>query len=110
MNDNVPAELIKTSRLEKPGEPGPVGPDPMVRDPILDQQMGTIGRHFGYGDEKKANIVGMAFILFALLLVLIILVYIFSEDPENKRFLQGLMTPVFGVITGAIGYFTGRKE
>lgn len=108
--DNVSVDAIGASAPEKPPPAGPIGSDPLTRDPILDQRMGAVGKCLGYGDEKKGNIAGGAIIFFGMVLIVCILGHIFSEDVDNRTFLSGLITPVFGVITGAIGYITGRKD
>ncbi|NDV02502.1 hypothetical protein [Pseudoroseicyclus tamaricis] len=107
---NVSADAIGSSALEQPGPSGPVGPDPMTRDPVLDQKMGAVGRCLGYGDEKKANIAGLAVAVFTIVLIAVVCVYLLSESDENRSLLGSLITPVFGVITGSIGYITGRKD
>jgi hypothetical protein len=107
---NVSVDAIGSTPPEIAGPSGPVGSDPLTRDPILDQKMGAVGKCLGYGEEKKGNIAGVALAFFAVVLCICIVAYVWSDNAENRDFLNGLITPVFGVITGAIGYITGRKE
>ena len=107
---NVSADAIGSSKPEKAGPSGPVGNDPLNRDPVIDQKMGAVGKVLGYGDEKKANIAALSGGAFFVLLVCCIFTYIWSSDAENRTLVAGLITPIFGAITGAIGYITGRKK
>jgi hypothetical protein len=107
---NVPADAIDKSKPETAGPAGPVGNDPLNRDPIIDQKMGAVGKVLGFGDEKKANIAALSGGAFFILLVFCIITYIWSSNDENRTLVSGLLTPIFGVITGAIGYITGRKK
>lgn len=107
-DENASVGSITSSQPEKPGMPGPVGPDPLTRDAVLDQKMGAVGRKIGYGDEKKGNIAACVILFFFLLLIFCVIAHLASHSEENRAFLGNLITPLFGVITGAIGYITGR--
>ncbi|MEM7547692.1 MAG: hypothetical protein AAF367_19370 [Pseudomonadota bacterium] len=108
--ENVAPEAIDGAKLETGAPPGPVGNDPLTKDPILDQKMGVVGKAIGHGEEKKGNIAAIVIFLFSIILVGVIIAYLYTGNGENKSFLENLITPLFGIFTGAIGYITGRKD
>lgn len=111
MSGNIDPEKITTSPIEVGKSPTvPIGSDPFKRDPIIDQKIGIVGRFFGYGESAYVNIVGLTLVVFMILLVGDTMGIVFSSDPDTKKFLIGAITPIFGVITGAIGFVIGKKE
>ncbi len=101
--DSTPLESSKGSTL-------PVGNDPLRPDPIIAQKMGWVGKCFGYGEEKKGNIAGIAFVASLVLLIFVVLGTVFATTPETKQVLGNLITPLFGVMTGSLGYLTAKKS
>ena len=109
--DLVDATRIDTAPMEQGVKSGAgQAPDPLTRDPIIDQKMGFLGRCFGYGDEKKGNLATLAFILASVLLTICMVAPMVSADPEVLDVTRGMVTPLFGILTGIIGYVTGHKS
>ena len=107
---NVSPDAIGAAPPEALGAPaGPVGPDPLTRDPRLAQKMGWVGQCFGHGDEKKGNLVGLSLGFAALLIIALLVAFLMMTDPDKRSFVQGLFTPVFGIFTGLIGYLIGTS-
>lgn len=110
-NERIDPEVIGRSTLPSDTKPsGPIGTDPYLTDPDLDKKRGLLGRLFGYGSEKKGNIAGLAVIVGFAILALVILGVVFVENEEARSFLQTLVTPVVGIISGALGYVTGSRS
>jgi hypothetical protein len=108
---NVPATRIDEAPLEAAiGSTIPVGKDPLTRDPIIDQKLGWVGKFFGYGDEKKGNIAGLVLIFSVLSLIICFCGQLMTSDENTRSTLSGAITPLFGLLTGLIGYVTGRKD
>lgn len=102
---------INSAPIEQGGHATiPVGVDPLVRDPIIDQKLGWVGKVFGYGDEKKGNIAALACVFGASILTICLIAMLAVHDTDTRSFLSSLITPVFGLMTGAIGYITGKKD
>jgi hypothetical protein len=109
--DTIDASRIDATPMETGGgTTTPVSSDPLRPDPIISQKMGWLGRCFGYGEEKKGNIAGVAFVASLLLLVCVVLGTIWASTPETRQILGNLITPLFGVMTGSLGYLTAKKS
>jgi hypothetical protein len=106
----VDATKINTSPIEK-GTPSTVSVsrDPLTRDPLIDQKIGIIGNVFGYGEDARLNIVGLIIFIFIILLIGCVIGSVWVTDLESRKFLWNLVTPIFGIITGAIGYVIGKN-
>lgn len=109
MTDNVEPGAIDGAPLSPTSPPAPTGKDPFS-DPDLPVKMGVIGGLIGHGEEKKGNIAFVALILAFLLLVACIVGILCIEDEGDSEFLTILITPIFGVVTGIIGYITGNRD
>ncbi|WP_394689074.1 hypothetical protein [Hoeflea sp.] len=106
----VGSDRISDAPIETGGMPTvPVNSDPLTRDPIIDQKLGWVGKFFGYGDEKKGNIAGLAFVFSSLMLAFCVIGQFFIEEESARGTISGLITPLFGLITGLLGYATGQK-
>jgi hypothetical protein len=108
---NIDPERITSAPIETGNSPTvPVGNDPFTRDPILDQKMGLVGKIFGYGESAHVNIAGITLVVFILLLFGSVTGVVFAGDAEVRKFLSSMITPIFGVITGLIGFVIGKKD
>jgi hypothetical protein len=108
---NIDSSKIESSPLEKGSQATvTVGGDPLLPDPRLAQELGWLGRCFGHGDTARTNIAGAILAVFTLLLIFSIGASIFHGSEDVRKAMGGLITPIFGVITGSIGYITGKKS
>lgn len=107
----IPPSKIDSAPIETGGQSTvPVGRDPFTRDPIIDQKLGYVGRFFGYGEEKKGNIAGIGFVFSSTMLVVCFAGQFLAETEQVRASMASFVTPIFGLLTGLIGYITGRKD
>lgn len=71
--------------------------------------MGWLGKLFGYGEEKKGNLAVLAFLISSLLMTVCLGTQIWASSENALQVTSGMITPLFGVMTGIIGYITGQK-
>ena len=107
--ENVSADAIGKSAPEQLGPAGPIGPDPLTRDPVLDQHLGKVGQFIGGGPEKPRNIsyvVGLASI-FMLIVSSCAVAYVDIKELESV--FSTLITGCLSLITGALGFIFGKS-
>lgn len=108
---DVPPSKIDTTPIETGGQSTvPVGNDPFTRDPIIDQKLGLVGKFFGYGEEKKGNIAGIVLLFAVIMLTVCFSGQFFASTEEARAALSSFVTPLFGLLTGLVGYVTGKKS
>jgi len=107
--ENVAAESIGKAAPERAGMPGPIGPDPLTRDPVLDQHLGKVGQFIGGGPEKAGNIAYV--VVFSAIVILIVssgaVAYVQSEKLASV--FSNLVTGCLSLITGALGFIFGKS-
>jgi hypothetical protein len=107
--DNISADAIGASALEKKGPSGPVGLDPLSRDPVLDQHLGKIGLFIGGGPEKAGNIAYIVVIAAIVILVIGACGSAYVQSDKLAAVFGNLVTGCLSLITGALGFIFGKS-
>lgn len=82
-SDLVDANRIDTAPIERSASGvSQSAKDPLMRDPIIDQKMGYLGKFFGYGDEKKGNLASLSLVIASLLLFICLGVAMISNSDQ----------------------------
>ncbi len=106
---NVSADAIGSSKHETAGPSGPIGPDPMTRDPILDQHLGKVGVFIGGGPEKAGNIAYVVVIAAIVILLIAAFDAAYVNDEALSSVFGNLVTGCLSLITGALGFIFGKS-
>ena len=106
---NVPVESIGSTPPEKAGPAGPIGPDPLTRDPILDQHLGRVGQFIGGGPEKAGNIAYVVVAASILILIVAVCAAAYVESDKTASVLGTITTGCMSLITGALGFIFGKS-
>lgn len=106
---NIPADAIGTAAPEKPGIRGPVGPDPLTRDPVLDQHLGKVGLFIGGGPEKAGNIAYVVVFCSIVILLISACAVAYVQSEKLASVFGNITTGCFSLITGALGFIFGKS-
>lgn len=107
--ENVPADAIGKSAPEQSGPAGPIGPDPLTRDPVLDQHLGKVGQFIGGGPEKAGNIAYVVVLAALLMLIISACAVAYVDTKELESVFSALITGCLSLITGALGFIFGKS-
>lgn len=108
-NGQVPPDAIGAAPQEDIANNPAARPDPLSRDPILDQRLGTVGRHIGGGGEKAGNIAYIVIVAAIIVLVIAAIVLGYADNEKAASVADRIVTGCFALITGALGYLFGRS-
>ncbi len=107
---NVAIETIGLSAPEKPGLAGPIGPDALTRDPVLDQHLGRVGHFIGGGPEKAGNIAYVVVAASIIILIVGVLAAAYVQSDKMASVLGTVTTGCMSLITGALGFIFGKSS
>jgi hypothetical protein len=87
-----------------------VSGDPIRPDPRLNQELGIIGRLFGYNENARLNLVGLM-ILFCIGMIVWSTYMLFTSTvSEVRTAAHFIITTFVAVMSGLVGFITGRKS